>query len=64
MLQSKDCHALWVSSKALETSMPFPQEVDGGVVVRDELGNPSGEYLQVVIMHSRFLTYFGRCTPG
>lgn len=42
VLQSKDCHALWVSSKAIEVSMPFPDAVDGGVIVRDEGGYPTG----------------------
>ncbi|KAG5636359.1 hypothetical protein H0H81_008307 [Sphagnurus paluster] len=41
ILQSKDCHALWASSKAIEASMPFPESVDGGVIVRDKTGNPT-----------------------
>ncbi|KAG7090870.1 hypothetical protein E1B28_009951 [Marasmius oreades] len=45
VLQSKDCHALWVSSKALEVSQPFPSEVEGGVIVRDTSGNPTGMLL-------------------
>ncbi|KAG6832492.1 hypothetical protein H0H87_001417 [Tephrocybe sp. NHM501043] len=45
VLQSKDCHALWASSKAMTSSMPFPNEVDGGVIVRDEAGNPTGVLL-------------------
>ncbi len=43
MLQSKDCHALWVSSKMLEMSMPFPSLVDGGVIVRNGTGHPTGK---------------------
>ncbi len=42
MLQSKDCHALWVSQHALEASLPFPEDVDGGVIVRDASGQPMG----------------------
>ena len=42
ILQSKDCHALWVSSKAIEESDPFPTSVEGGVVIRDEGGRPTG----------------------
>lgn len=42
VLQSKDCHALWVSSKALEVSLPFPEDVDGGVIIRDSSGRPTG----------------------
>ncbi|KAJ3539262.1 hypothetical protein NMY22_g4813 [Coprinellus aureogranulatus] len=42
VLQSKDCHALWVSSEAMRGSLPFPNEVDGGVVLKDDNGDPSG----------------------
>lgn len=42
-LQSKDGHALWVSSKVLESISSLPDEVEGGVIVRDEDGNPTGE---------------------
>ncbi|KAL1665932.1 amidohydrolase family-domain-containing protein [Schizophyllum commune] len=42
VLQSKDCHALWVSSKALEMMGELPREVEGGVIVRDAAGNPTG----------------------
>ncbi|RDB25349.1 putative amidohydrolase YtcJ [Hypsizygus marmoreus] len=45
VLQSKDCHALWVSSKAIEASMPFPEAVDGGIIVRDGFGHPTGVLL-------------------
>ncbi|KAJ8077031.1 hypothetical protein PM082_001454 [Marasmius tenuissimus] len=45
VLQSKDCHALWVSSKALEASLPLPSEVEGGVIVRDASGKPTGMLL-------------------
>ena len=43
VLQSKDCHALWVSSKVIETSLPLPEVVEGGVIVRDDAGHPTGE---------------------
>ena len=43
VLQSKDCHALWVSSKVIETSLPLPEIVEGGVIVRDDAGRPTGE---------------------
>ncbi|KAL0581839.1 hypothetical protein V5O48_000207 [Marasmius crinis-equi] len=45
VLQSKDCHALWVSSQALEASLPLPSEVEGGVIVRDSSGQPTGMLL-------------------
>ncbi|KAF7310265.1 Amidohydro-3 domain-containing protein [Mycena indigotica] len=48
VLQSKDCHALWVSSRALELSTArFPADlvVDGGIILTDEKGKPSGVLL-------------------
>ena len=43
VLQSKDCHALWVSSKVIEASLPLPEAVEGGIIVRDVAGRPTGE---------------------
>ncbi|KAJ6497886.1 amidohydrolase family-domain-containing protein [Mycena sanguinolenta] len=45
ILQSKDCHALWVSSKVVEMNSPFPDVVDGGIIFRDESGQPNGMFL-------------------
>ncbi|EAU91349.2 amidohydrolase [Coprinopsis cinerea okayama7 len=45
ILQSKDCHALWVSSAALKPSLPLPDEVEGGVIVRDQNNQPTGVLL-------------------
>ncbi|KAF9245006.1 amidohydrolase family-domain-containing protein [Melanogaster broomeanus] len=46
VLQSKDGHALWTSKKALDLSAPFPQvAVEGGVILRDAIGNPTGVLL-------------------
>ena len=42
VLQSKDGHALWVSKKILDAMIPIPDHVDGGAIIRDEDGNPSG----------------------
>ncbi|TFK25493.1 hypothetical protein FA15DRAFT_668366 [Coprinopsis marcescibilis] len=42
VLQSKDCHALWVSSEALKPSYPLPEEIEGGVIVRDGDKKPTG----------------------
>jgi len=42
VLQSKDCHALWVSSKVIEASLPLPEVVEGGVIIRDDAGLPTG----------------------
>jgi len=54
VLQSKDCHALWVSSAALENSLPLPSEVEGGVIVRDRYGRPTGK--MVLIRSIPYLT--------
>ncbi|KAF8894936.1 amidohydrolase family-domain-containing protein [Gymnopilus junonius] len=45
VLQSKDCHALWVSSKVIERSLPIPEDVEGGVIIRDPAGKPTGVLL-------------------
>ena len=45
MLQSKDGHAQWVSKAMLEKMLPLPEEVDGGIIVRDQDGNPTGQYI-------------------
>ena len=42
VLQSKDGHALWVSSAVLKSISPLPEEVEGGVIVRDASGKPTG----------------------
>ena len=49
VLQSKDCHALWVSAKIIESSLPLPEVVDGGVIVRDKGGRPTGELCLILI---------------
>lgn len=45
MLQSKDGHALWMSSKVIMDSQPLPSMVEGGVIVRDEYGDPTGRFI-------------------
>ena len=42
ILQSKDGHALWVSKAVLELNSPLPLEVEGGVIIRDSFGTPTG----------------------
>lgn len=44
VLQSKDGHALWVSKAVIETIDSLPHEIQGGVIVRDKNGNPTGGY--------------------
>ncbi|KAF7790314.1 hypothetical protein EIP86_001268 [Pleurotus ostreatoroseus] len=45
ILQSKDGHALWVSKAILSKMEPIPEEVEGGVIVRDASGQPTGVLL-------------------
>ncbi|KAJ7679556.1 amidohydrolase family-domain-containing protein [Mycena polygramma] len=45
VLQSKDCHALWVSQRVMQLSAPFPAAVEGGVILADENGVPTGVLL-------------------
>lgn len=56
VLQSKDCHALWVSSKAIETSFPLPEVVEGGVILRDNTSHPIGELYPFIWIN--ILTYW------
>ena len=42
VLQSKDGHALWVSQKILDAMAPIPAHVEGGHIVRDGTGSPTG----------------------
>ena len=43
ILQSRDGHAIWVSGRILLENQPYPDAVPGGIIVRDEAGNPTGE---------------------
>lgn len=43
VLQSKDGHALWVSKKVLQAMGSIPDEVEGGIIIRDSSGKPTGE---------------------
>ncbi|TCD59895.1 hypothetical protein EIP91_011218 [Steccherinum ochraceum] len=45
VLQSKDGHALWVSNAVLKVMEPIPGEVEGGVIMRDGSGKPTGIFL-------------------
>jgi predicted amidohydrolase YtcJ len=45
VLQSKDGHALWVSSSVIQSMLPLPETVDGGVIVRDPSKEPIGKYI-------------------
>lgn len=54
ILQSRDGHAIWVSRATLDANAPFPESVEGGVIVRDESGEPTGVFMdnaQELIKH-------------
>lgn len=37
--------AIWVSKSLLESNKPFPDTIEGGVIVRDADGNPTGVFV-------------------
>jgi predicted amidohydrolase YtcJ len=43
ILEAKDGHAIWVNSKVLEEISPLPESVEGGVIIRDAFGQPTGD---------------------
>ncbi|KAH8119361.1 amidohydrolase family-domain-containing protein [Phellopilus nigrolimitatus] len=45
VLQSKDGHAQWVSEVVLKSMLPLPDKVEGGIIERDDKGNPTGVFL-------------------
>ncbi|KII92233.1 hypothetical protein PLICRDRAFT_37025 [Plicaturopsis crispa FD-325 SS-3] len=45
VMQSKDGHALWVSAKVIESSAPFPDVIEGGTMLRDASGKPTGVFI-------------------
>ena len=44
-LRRIDGHAIWVSSAVLDQMPDLPEDVDGGLIVRDKQGNPSGIFV-------------------
>ncbi|VDC03608.1 unnamed protein product [Peniophora sp. CBMAI 1063] len=44
-LEAKDGHALWVNARVLDESGPLPDYVEGGVILRDEQGAPTGVFM-------------------
>ncbi|KAF8588694.1 hypothetical protein K439DRAFT_1645376 [Ramaria rubella] len=45
VLLSKDAHAFWCSSKVLSLASPLPDTIEGGVILRDSQGHPTGTLL-------------------
>ncbi|KAF5331349.1 hypothetical protein D9611_011855 [Ephemerocybe angulata] len=44
ILQSKDGHAIWVSKAILDAYAPYPDTIEGGVIMRDGSGSPTGVF--------------------
>lgn len=59
VLESKDGHAIWVNSKVLEDISPLPEHVEGGVIIRDASGKPTGDVDPLL-----YLFRLLRCTSG
>ena len=59
VLESKDGHAIWVNSKILEDISPLPEDVEGGVIVRDASGKPTGD-----VQSSLHLICIPKSVPG
>ncbi|KAF8494985.1 amidohydrolase 3 [Russula emetica] len=45
LLVRVDFHAYWVSNTTLSNLYNIPDEVDGGLIVRDKAGNPTGVFV-------------------
>ncbi|CAE6461904.1 unnamed protein product [Rhizoctonia solani] len=50
VLARTDVHAYWVSSEVIRRLGPLPEKVDGGEIVRDADGNPTGIFLDNAMM--------------
>ncbi|CAE6470089.1 unnamed protein product [Rhizoctonia solani] len=50
VLARTDVHAYWVSSEVIRRLGPLPDTVDGGEIVRDADGNPTGIFLDNAMM--------------
>lgn len=53
ILAGCDGHTAWVSPTTLAINAPYPDKIEGGVIVRDENGEPTGE--NAVSVLRRFL---------
>ena len=57
VLQSKDGHAQWVSEAVLQSMLPLPDSIVGGIIGKDEEGNPTG-------MDTIYLSYITQSTSA
>ncbi|GAA97156.1 uncharacterized protein L969DRAFT_42432 [Mixia osmundae IAM 14324] len=49
VLKRVDFHALWLSQAAIDSLEPLPDQIDGGLIVRDETGRPTGVFLDAAM---------------
>ncbi|KAG2068318.1 hypothetical protein BDR04DRAFT_1232852 [Suillus decipiens] len=40
-----DAHASWVSNRVLQLMAPLPEDIEGGLIIRDEHGKPTGIFV-------------------
>ncbi|KAG2125151.1 amidohydrolase family-domain-containing protein [Suillus clintonianus] len=65
-----DVHASWVSNRVLQLMAPLPENVDGGLIIRDEHGKPTGIFVDNAMdlvpsqpfSETRAMEYFTRAT--
>ncbi|KAG2039352.1 amidohydrolase family-domain-containing protein [Suillus americanus] len=65
-----DVHASWVSNRVLQLMAPLPENVDGGLIIRDEHGKPTGIFVDNAMdlipsqpfSEARATEYFTRAT--
>ncbi|KAG1744674.1 amidohydrolase family-domain-containing protein [Suillus paluster] len=65
-----DVHASWVSNRVLQLMGPLPEDVDGGLIIRDDHGKPTGLFIDNAMElipsqpfnEARAMEYFTRAT--
>jgi predicted amidohydrolase YtcJ len=65
-----DVHASWVSNRVLQLMTPLPEDIDGGLIIRDEHGKPTGIFVDNAMdlipsqpfSEARAMEYFTRAT--
>lgn len=62
-LKRVDAHAVWVSEAVLALMGPLPSTVDGGKIIRDKDGYPTGESLEFCRVSVAYLDWV-RCFLG
>lgn len=65
-----DVHASWVSNRVLQLMTPLPESIDGGLIIRDKHGKPTGVFVDNAMdlipsqpfNEARAMEYFTRAT--